>query len=593
MTILRRLFAGSLLTTLLFMLSISLNADGLDSRITAVTVYADRAIVTRTMSQELTAGEHTVIFENLPYALVDQSLQASGFGIRGASILDVTSKSSFADEPVNERVKKIEDQIKLLQKQRRALDDRSRILDEQRGFVQRMLQSSTAVSTGSNAGGPAARPTLDEWQKLFSYSDETLGRIAGEQQSIDGKREDIQSQQTAHERELNELRGAIGRRSKTVQVRVALASPGRLDVALRYALPNAGWTPAYDARLRSADRAVDLSYFGIVKNGTGEDWNNVAMTLSTARPNLGGGAPELRPWIADVYRPRLVAPGFASAASTATVINPDLVGEIRIIGAPVDTELGRANGQVQITTRNSGSKKDALAVPPAEAEAATLAANVETSITSATFKIPVPVTIPGNSVSQRVAIKDARFAATLQYQSTPKVMEAAFLSAFANNTGDYPMLAGPMNTFFDETFIAASQLKTVMPGEKFELALGADEGISVKRRLVNRFSEETGFGSKSKKVTYEFLVTLTNNKPTAEKVVFKEPTPIARDEKINVKVLTPQEKEIGTIANPKEVTREEDGRLVWRVTLKPGEKREFPLKISIEHPGDIPVTGLE
>src|SRR5215475_12812716 len=38
--------------------------------------------------------------------------------------------------------------------------------------------------------------------------------------------------------------------------------------------------------------------------------------------------------------------------NSATVINPDLVGEVRLIVAPVDAELGRGNGAVQITTRS-------------------------------------------------------------------------------------------------------------------------------------------------------------------------------------------------------------------------------------------------
>jgi hypothetical protein len=38
--------------------------------------------------------------------------------------------------------------------------------------------------------------------------------------------------------------------------------------------------------------------------------------------------------------------------NTNTVINPDLVGEVRLIVAPVDAELGRGNGAVQITTRS-------------------------------------------------------------------------------------------------------------------------------------------------------------------------------------------------------------------------------------------------
>ena len=574
-----------LLLTLLFTPSINLFAQRVDSRITAVTVYGDRAIVTRTTSADFTPGEHTLEIENLPLALVDQSLQALGKGVAGAAILDVKAQNVFVETAANERVKALEDQVKDLQRQRRVLDDRGKILDEQRAFVQRMLQSSTSPVAGPAGGGAPSRPTLEEWQKLFAYAEESLGRIAKEQQTIDIEREGLQAREAGLNQQLSELRGARGRRSKTVTVRVALTNPGKLELTVRYAVPNAGWTPSYDARLQSAGRMIELSYFGVVRNGTGEDWNDVALTLSTARPNVGGGAPELRPWITDVVR-----------MSETTIINPDLVGEIRILSAPVDAELGRGNGQIALTTRqdfNNPVAPTPLPSPPPDSDAGVLTAEVEAAVTSATFKIPVTVSLPGNNVIQKVAIKDARLAATLQFQSTPKVLEAAFLSAYASNATDYPLLAGPMNTFLDDTFVAASRIKTVMPGETFELALGVDDGISVKRRLVNRFTDETGLTNKSRRVTYEILVTLTNNKTTAERVVFKEPTPVSRDEKIVVKLLTPQEREVGSLANPREVTREEDGKVVWRVDLKPGEKREFVLKMSVEHPGNLMVTGLE
>jgi hypothetical protein len=41
---------------------------------------------------------------------------------------------------------------------------------------------------------------------------------------------------------------------------------------------------------------------------------------------------------------------------TTTVVNPDLVGEIRLILAPVDAEMGRGNSQVQIQTRSGTNK---------------------------------------------------------------------------------------------------------------------------------------------------------------------------------------------------------------------------------------------
>jgi uncharacterized protein (TIGR02231 family) len=132
-----------------------------------------------------------------------------------------------------------------------------------------------------------------------------------------------------------------------------------------------------------------------------------------------------------------------------------------------------------------------------------------------------------------------------------------------------------------------------MPGEKIELQLGADEGVAIKRKLVNRFSEDTGLTGKGRRITYEFLVTITNNKKTAERVVFKEPLPISRNEKIEVTLITPAAKDLSTKESPREVTREEDGRLVWRLDVKPGEKREIPVKFKVEYPGDLNVAGLD
>src|SRR5438093_60821 len=41
---------------------------------------------------------------------------------------------------------------------------------------------------------------------------------------------------------------------------------------------------------------------------------------------------------------------------STTTLNPDLVGEIRLILAPVDAELGRGNSQIQISTRSGTNK---------------------------------------------------------------------------------------------------------------------------------------------------------------------------------------------------------------------------------------------
>ena len=133
-------------------------------------------------------------------------------------------------------------------------------------------------------------------------------------------------------------------------------------------------------------------------------------------------------------------------------------------------------------------------------------------------------------------------------------------------------------------FEARSSIKTVAPTEKFVLNLGVDDAISVKRKLVNRLREDTGVLSRRVRTTYDVLITVQNNRTTAEKLVVKDQLPISKDEKIVVTLIAPPARDI---------TQDEDGTIRWSLDLKPGEKRELPLKISIEHPADLSVAGLE
>jgi len=52
----------------------------IQSRITRVTVYNDRAEVTRSTENELTAGDHLLIFDMLPEQTERNSIQIKGNG---------------------------------------------------------------------------------------------------------------------------------------------------------------------------------------------------------------------------------------------------------------------------------------------------------------------------------------------------------------------------------------------------------------------------------------------------------------------------------------------------------------------------------
>ncbi len=530
------------------------------SSIHAVTVYTDRAIVTRTAPLDLAAtGTVEVTFDKLPANLLDQSLQVSGRGAAQVTILDVTARAAYVDFTPNERVKAIEDEVRTLGKQRRVLDDRANVLKLQEGSLAKLESAATAAPSKDSA----PRLTIEESAKLLAFLEEQRGKLTAERQTLDTQLEDLAAKVEAAQRKLNELRGAGGRSFKTVTVRLDAATAGKLDLALSYTVPGASWTPSYEARVNSNEKTVALAYYGLVRQNTGEDWKDVALTLSTARPSMGGAAPEVRPWTVDVWvpRPEPLATTFGSGGR-----------EMRMKTVSAPAAAGAVMMQAMAT--------DAVA----EKDATFATASVDQTATSASFKIAALSSVPSDNSPQKIPVTTAALAANPDYLTTPKLQPAAFLTAKVANTSEFPLLGGAMAVFLDGTFVATSALRTVMPEEKFELALGVDEGISVKHKRVKRFAEDTGLTNSGKRVTYEYLLTLQNNKKAAVRVVVADQIPVSRNEKIVVKQLAPDAKEFKPTA---------EGALKWTLDLKPGEKRELTVKFSLDHPNDVQVTGLE
>jgi uncharacterized protein (TIGR02231 family) len=239
---------------------------------------------------------------------------------------------------------------------------------------------------------------------------------------------------------------------------------------------------------------------------------------------------------------------------------------------------------VNMQTVTSGYIGSESPPPPEDKDAEMATATLEAGATSASFKIATLASVPSDNSPQKVPITSARLNANPEYLTVPKRLATAFLTTKVVNSSDFPLLAGAMNVFLDGTFVATSSLRTVMAGEKFDLALGADEGISVKHQRVQKFTEETGLTGSGQRLTYEYLITVQNNKKTPERVIVVDQVPLSRNEKIAVKLLSPDARE----AKPTD-----EGTLKWSLDLKPGEKRELTVKFAVEHANEVTVAGLE
>ena len=76
---------------------------------------------------------------------------------------------------------------------------------------------------------------------------------------------------------------------------VSKSRPAAGTVRLGYLVDAANWTPQYRLRGGADDAPVRLEYLAAVVQQTGEDWPDVRVTLSTSRPSLDAGPPELLP----------------------------------------------------------------------------------------------------------------------------------------------------------------------------------------------------------------------------------------------------------------------------------------------------------
>lgn len=548
------LYRLPLLALSLIASAVSAATVNINSQPTAVTVYTDRAVVTRSGSVALDAGEQTVVFAKLPAQLQEDSLQITAAGSAKATILDISAGRHQQVDSVNPQRLALQQQLDQLQQQQLELADRAAVMQNQRDFI---AQAQRALTEPSKE---ATRPTIEEIKALQVLSESSLSRILAEQRAIEQQGNTLQQQIAVLQASIQVLNDDSGGNYKTVSVRLAVATAGELDLHLDYTTGGATWTPAYDARVEGKQQDITLSAFGVVRQTTGEAWQDVDLTLSTARPALGGSAPLLQPWVLDSAQPikqkRAMAP------------------------APMQMAAGKVN-EVQQEERYHYTK-----------QAAELSyANIESGISSAAFHIPTKSSVAADGTTQKVAITQFALPAQLQYQATPELRETAYLTAQTVNQSAFPLLVGKLNIFQDGKFISSGLLKSrdsetprsIMPGEAFELALGADEGIAIKRQLLNRLTEQTGLTNGGRRITYQYELTLQNNKAVPVAINFSERVPVSRNEKIVVKLLAPPEQE---------AKREEAGKLTWNWTLKPQEKRTTQLKFSVEYPADMDVNGL-
>ncbi|OUL30141.1 hypothetical protein BV378_04600 [Nostoc sp. RF31YmG] len=525
------------------------------SQIVAVTVYSDKALVTRRGIVSLTGQEQELVITSLPMTLETDSVRVGGTGTVGVRLLGVSSDRTYTTEPVAERVAQLTRQIQQLEAEQRHLQAQIDALVLQSSFIAGLREKTEEPFSHSLARkNLSLSETLDFLNFLGSqYSEYAIasGECKSQQEELEKQlqvlRASLQKIQTPHPKE-----------SLSLIVAVEVVGAGDFELELSYVVNRASWTPLYDLRFGNTSNIVNLSYLAEVTQSTGEDWIGVALTLSTAKPGLGTLPPKPEPWYINTISPTVQ---FARRRGTPKM--PMMAAQSAPAGAMNEEEEEVA--------------QDSLI------EAETVVAEVSKEGSVVTFKLNGGGNIPSDGAPHKTTIFNDDYPSSCDYVAMPRLVSFAYLQAKVKNSlNGATFLPGKANIFRDNIFVGTTNLENIAPGQEFKINLGIDEGLKIERDLVERQVDKK-LMSNQRRITYGYRLTITNLLNQETYLTLTEQLPVSRNEQIKVRL---------TRSNP-QIQLGEMGILEWELTLSAQEKREIYYQFTVEYPPELTVIGLD
>ena len=256
-------------------------------KIDQVTVYRQGAQIKRTTSTVVPAGTATLVFPDLPTSIDPSEVRITGTG--DFTILSVTHRyhtdtlSGSESQAERERLQKERNDLYHLMQQEQHWYT---ILDKE----EQLLASHTQF-TVKDSGVDLGR-LIDATRFMRERRIELLQ----ERQAIDRRIADMQASLT----KLDLAMGALPplRTETHLELLIHTEADAQTSGAISfgYWMQQAGWDPAYNARVESVSDPLKLESIALVHQRTGEDWERVNLSVSTGTPNRNRSKPNLSPW---------------------------------------------------------------------------------------------------------------------------------------------------------------------------------------------------------------------------------------------------------------------------------------------------------
>lgn len=510
------------------------------SKLTEVTVYRSMARESRTASANVPSGQFEVIISDISTSMVDNSLLV---GVKGAATLLSASvrMNYFQDEVKKDHpdVRRYQDSIKVIGREILWVQSQMEILTEE----EQLLKDNRKLGTEHEAMKPSDLTVLVELYRT------RMTDIRKKMLALGQKLEDLNERNAKFSNQLAELGNKSKAPVKEIVLSLSAENPAAISLKINYLVSSAGWNPLYDLRVINTNQPVNLDYKAKIFQNTGSDWKDVILSVSTANPSRDNNRPIMSPKFIDyiAYIPRKT-----KDVSTATQF---------LSNAP-------AMNMMQLDSKKmvEADGESYNPVLPYEVDVEDNGLNVE-------FKIQTNQKIKSDGKEHVCMIQTHKVPATFRYHAVPKLDPSAFLLARITDYGKYNLIKGQANVFFEDMYVGQVLLNPESVSDTLLVSLGRDENIQIKRvKLVDKNSRKFLGDTQKDETAWEILV--RNNKSAPIEIEVLDQIPLSKRKEIVVSL----EEKSGAQYD------EEYGKILWNLTIKPGDSKKLKLRYTVEYP---------
>lgn len=557
-----------ILITLLFSTSFAFCGDTLTSKIDKATVFLSGAQVFRkTNSVSIKKGVNEVVIQDVSPYVNQQQLQATAVG--NFLILDVQLQTQYVPptnyegivlpEKIQTEMNRLEDSVLYLTFELERINEKLNNLASEKSMI---MQSQLVKSGGTS-------DTLPEFKEIVSYYREKLDDINELIVAWKKIKHKTGVRDLKHKARLQELRTyaqqtkqpnepAKTRYHVVVTTYSDYSTTGKIEI--NYFVNNAGWIPAYDLRANSTNEPIDITYKARVYQNSGEDWDNVKLTLSTYDRTYSAVKPTAGVWRLDYTVNKPVA------------VNRGINNEIyysQNMASPVQAQSAKATME-----KDTRYEDVSLTYVPGQS-----LSTISQNFSNVEFDVKLPYSIKADGSQKLMVVMNEKVEANFFHYMLPRMNKYGFLQAKIGDWENLSLLPGKANIYFQQTIVGSTMIDPAVMSDTMELTLGRDQGIVSTRKKISEEERKVGITKRILK-EYTFEIEIRNNTRASVDLTLEDLIPITNNEDIKIKMVEGD----GAYLN------DTNGMLTWKLKMNAGAKEIIRFTYSIEHEKDKPVS---